>query len=81
VVALSNEQPEAWLADQIGENIARWRRMRGMSQRELARRIGCDHSAVSYWEAGKRLPSLGHLFALGRALRCSAPSLLPVDER
>jgi transcriptional regulator with XRE-family HTH domain len=80
VVALTNEEPEAWLAGQIGKNIARWRRMRGLSQRELGRRIGCDHSAVSLWESGKRLPSLGHLFALGRALRCSAPSLLPQDE-
>jgi transcriptional regulator with XRE-family HTH domain len=64
----------------LGANIARWRRLRGLTQRELARRRGCDHSAVSLWEAGKRLPSLVHLVALRRVLGCGAQPLLPAEE-
>lgn len=40
-------------------NIIREERIKqGMSQRELARRIGCTGRAIGYWEAGVKTPSL-----------------------
>lgn len=30
----------------------------GLSQRELAKRIGCTGRAIGYWEAGIKTPSL-----------------------
>ncbi len=65
------------LAAVIGQNVERWRRVRGWTQEDLARVIGCNRSAVSRWEAGRRLPSLPHLLALGDALGCGASALLP----
>ena len=72
-------EAEVVLARTIGAEIARWREARGWSQIELAEMVGCDRSAVSRWEAGRRLPSLSHLVALGQALGCGARALLPAD--
>lgn len=65
------------LAIVIGQNVERWRRVRGWTQEDLAGAVGCNRSAVSRWEAGRRLPSLPHLLALGDALGCGAAALLP----
>ncbi len=70
---------EEVLAQAIGAEIARQREERGWSQIELAVLVGCDRSAVSRWETGRRLPSLPHLIALGQALGCGARALLPAD--
>ncbi len=70
---------EEVLAQAIGAEIARQREERGWSQIELAVMVGCDRSAVSRWETGRRLPSLPHLIALGQALGCGARALLPAD--
>lgn len=64
----------------VGRNVERWRRQRGMTQEELALAIRCNRSAVSRWEAGRRLPSLTHLLALGEALGCGAAALLPAGQ-
>ncbi len=70
---------EEVLAQAIGAEIARQREERGWSQIELAVMVGCDRSAVSRWETGRRLPSLPHLVALGQALGCGARALLPAE--
>ncbi len=70
---------EARLAAAIGAGVASRRRARGWDQSDLARRVGVGGSAVSRWEAGTRLPSLGHLLALARAFGCRVGDLLP-DE-
>lgn len=40
----------------------------GLSQRELAKRIGRNRTSVSAWERGQRLPTVPALFALAREL-------------
>ncbi len=72
-------EAEEALAQAIGTEVARRREEQGWSQTGLAAMVGCDRSAVSRWESGRRLPSLPHLVALGRALGCGACALLPVD--
>ncbi len=67
------------LAAVIGHNVEEWRRAQGWTQEDLARAIGCHRSAVSRWEAGRRLPSLPHLLAIGHALGCGATALLPPE--
>ncbi len=74
-VAATTEEDR--LAAVIGHNVERWRRARGWTQEDLAQAIGCNRSAVSRWEAGRRLPSLPHLLALGNVLGCGAAALLP----
>jgi transcriptional regulator with XRE-family HTH domain len=35
---------------------------------ELARRLGCDHSVISNWLAGRRSPGVGYALGLQREL-------------
>lgn len=67
------------LARAIGRAIADHRRARGMTQRDLARAVGCGPSAIARWEAGTRTPQLARLVAVARALDCSIDRLLPPD--
>lgn len=62
--------------------IARRRASLGLSQADLARRLGRSQALISRWEAGKRLPNAIDLIELGReldlepdALVCGALSL------
>ncbi|MFR1050299.1 MAG: helix-turn-helix transcriptional regulator [Lachnospirales bacterium] len=48
----------------------------GMSQSELARRLGLDSTTVNKWEAGASLPRLGNLIALAGILQCPVGDLL-----
>ena len=41
----------------LGQRIVAWRRARGMSQRELARRLRVDESTLVRWEKGRSRPS------------------------
>ena len=41
----------------LGERIIQARRALGMTQKELARRLGVDPSIVGYWERGERRPT------------------------
>ena len=46
----------------------RRRRTPGISQDELAARIGCSQPAVSGWESGIRVPDVLYIVALAKAL-------------
>lgn len=63
----------AWVADAIREA----REERGWNQSELARRLNKTQTAVSYWENGKRQPSLDDLIEIAEALDTPLFSLLP----
>lgn len=38
----------------IGKYLAKKREQRGLSQQDIADRMGCTKTAVHYWETGKR---------------------------
>ena len=40
----------------LGSRIAAWRMARGMTQRELAKRVGVTVPAVYHWENGEAVP-------------------------
>ena len=71
----------------VGSEIARLRTERGWSQRELARVMGLDQSAVSRIEAGRRRVSAAELHQFAYVFRVSADTLLagaaetPAPER
>ncbi len=48
----------------------------GMSQEELAKRIGVTRTAVIYWEQEKQEPRIRYLKPLAKALRCKVMDLL-----
>ena len=64
----------------IAENIRALRAQRGMSQAELAERIGRKRSAVGNYESGAREPDLDTLRALAEALNVSVAGLIGGDE-
>ncbi|MBQ8556117.1 MAG: methyltransferase domain-containing protein [Clostridia bacterium] len=60
----------------IGSYIALLRRERGLSQRELAGRLGVSCQAVSKWENGENLPDASILLPLSEVLHTTADALL-----
>lgn len=64
---------------QLGPRLRRVREDRGLSVRELARRISCSPSLISQIERGLSAPSVGILYALASELRTSLDFLFAVD--
>ncbi len=60
----------------IGAYISLLRRQRGLSQRELAARLGVSCQAVSKWENAENLPDAAILLPLAEALHTTADALL-----
>ena len=52
------------------------RRMRGLSQCDLAERTGLKQVAISFFETGRRSPSLGNLKRLADALEVTTDYLM-----
>lgn len=61
---------------QIGERIRTARRTAGLSQLELATRIGRDHRTVHRWEHATADPSLSDLLLLSDELSVPLPELV-----
>lgn len=53
-----------------GKKIAQAREVHGITQRELARRIGKDPTVVNYWERGRVVPNVNSLLTICNALGC-----------
>ena len=56
--------------------IGRLRLERGLTQRQLADKIGCQQKDVSRWEHGERNPGAASLVKLAAALGCTIDELL-----
>lgn len=64
-----HEELHVW----IGEWIRRMRQAAGMTQLDLARKIGTTQQWVSHLETGRRIPSLLGFVAICRALAGDRP--------
>lgn len=53
---------------EFGEQLRYYRSRAGLTQRQLGHRVGYDHSVISKWEGGVRVPSAGVLERLERVL-------------
>ena len=60
----------------LGERIAYYRGVLGLSQGELAEQLGVSRQAVSKWETGKGLPDISLLEPLAAQLGVSVAELL-----
>jgi transcriptional regulator with XRE-family HTH domain len=47
-------------SSRLADRLNAYRRLRGLSQRELALRLGVDESTVWHWERGKSKPDREH---------------------
>lgn len=68
---------DATFRARLGRAIARARTLRGLTQKQLARRIGRSEAAVSRWEHGKSPPDAFDVHRLCAALK--APPSLFID--
>jgi transcriptional regulator with XRE-family HTH domain len=66
--------------DGIGERLRTERTKAGISQRELARRLGLSASLISQLESGLSKPSVGTLYAIVTELDLSLDKLLRGDD-
>lgn len=65
---------------EIGKGIAARRKQLGLSQEELAQRLGITRQAVSRWESGTALPTVDNLVELSRELNVSVDELLQLTH-
>ena len=63
------------------ENLQRLRKAAGLSQEQLAERIGVSRQAISKWETGETAPEMGKLLQLCQVLSCGLDTLcFPTSE-
>lgn len=65
----------------IGDRIKEIREKNGLTQSELARRLGLTRSGVNAWEMGVSIPSAQYLIGLANLFRVSTDYLLGLDRR
>jgi len=61
----------------IGQNIKKHRELAGLTQEQLADKLGITHSAVSLIENDKRRITLDKLDSIIQALGCKFTDILP----
>ena len=61
-------------------NLRRIREQKGMSQRELAKRMNVSQPAINDWENNKKYPCLDRLYDIARALGVDAEELIKSHE-
>ena len=65
--------------EKTGNNLRAWRQFRGMSQEDLAARVGTTAAVISLLEAGKRGVSPKWLYRLAPILRTRPGALLDLN--
>ena len=60
----------------LNHNIRRLRRDRGMSQAELASRLGVSQQTVSLWEQGETNPTVENIYSIREVLEATFDELM-----
>ena len=63
-----------------GSRIQALRKQQGLSQEELADRLGLSRQAIGKWESGSSMPSIDNLIELSSILQTSVDYLLTGRE-
>ena len=63
-------------AKALGSNISYWLKKRGMSQRDLAEKVGSTAASISRYVAGDRVPSGPKLYQIAKVLGCTAEEIM-----
>jgi ribosome-binding protein aMBF1 (putative translation factor) len=64
------EPEDGWFFAQIADQVAEQRRLRGLSQQELAELCGTTQSSIARFERGGRPPRMDTLLRMAQALDC-----------
>lgn len=65
----------------LGENIWEARHMAGLTQKELAQKVGVPYQTVQFWEQGKRNPKLENVKKIAGALNVRWEELYPKEQK
>jgi transcriptional regulator with XRE-family HTH domain len=65
---------------ELGERIAELHRRSGLTNQEIARRVGTDPRTFQRWKAGTSLPRFGKLVELAQVFNVPARTLLAGDD-
>lgn len=65
----------------IGSTIRQYRKELGLTQAQLAQKVGVSVQAVSKWETGAGFPDISQIVPLARALGISTDKLLGFNDR
>lgn len=63
----------------FGDNLKRIRKMRRISQEELADKLGVSRQSVSKWETGENYPSMTNIMCLCTIFKCNINELVHED--
>ena len=64
----------------FAENMKTIRKQKGLSQKDLADRLGVTPAMVSAYENGKRLPKLQNIKRIAAALGCTGDDLIGTNH-
>lgn len=64
----------------VGQNIRRWRRKRGMTQKQLAARVGVTMQQIWKYEAATGRITVSRLVDVARALGVSVSAIISDDD-
>lgn len=70
---------ESQIRENIRKNIARYRKVNGYTQKELADIIGVKNSTVSNWEQGANSPDIEMIFSLCQLFKVSVAEMYGCD--
>jgi transcriptional regulator with XRE-family HTH domain len=65
----------------LGERLRHFRESAGLSQRELAERLGIHHSNIGYWERSGNLPGPETLVPMAKTLGVTVTAIIGEDKR
>ncbi len=61
----------------VGKQIRKYREIKGLTQKELGKRVGVQHNTISSYESGTNEPEHEVLFALAETLGVTIDDLFP----
>ena len=65
--------------NKIGKNIQKYRKERGLTQKDLAKKLQISNSSVSNWEQGINTPPIDRIIDICNALSISINELFDVN--
>ena len=68
------------MKQEFSENVKRFRMSKGLTQQELAKRVGVNKSIISAYENQQRLPSIEMLVKLSYEFNISIEALLGISK-
>lgn len=64
----------------FSERLYTLRKLYGLSQQQLAKKAGVSQSSINYWEKGERVPGIGQIEKISKALDVPISALLETKQ-